>query len=63
MKANRMISFSLSMSRIAYLFDGIGVTSRKAPTFLRGLFSSSSVGAEEEIRTPDPLLGKEMLYH
>ena len=20
-------------------------------------------GAEEEIRTPDPLLGKEMLYH
>ena len=23
----------------------------------------SLTGAEEEIRTPDPLLGKEMLYH
>ena len=22
-----------------------------------------SIGAEEEIRTPDPLLGKEVLYH
>ena len=63
MKAKRMISFSLSMMGIAYLFGRIAVTSRKAPTFLRGLFSSSSVGAEEEIRTPDPLLGKEMLYH
>ena len=57
MKAKRMISFSLSMMGIAYLFGRIAVTSRKAPTFLRGLFSSSSVGAEEEIRTPDPLLG------
>ena len=63
MKANRMISFSLSMSRIAYLFGAVTTIKRKAPTFLRGLFSSSSVGAEEEIRTPDPLLGKEMLYH
>ena len=41
----------------------LGVTSRKAPAFLQGLFSSSSVGAGDEDRTRDPLLGKQMLYH
>ena len=35
----------------------IGAKQRKAPAFLQGLLSSSSDGAEEEIRTPDPLLG------
>ena len=39
------------------------VTSRKALTFLWGLLSSSSVGAGDEDRTRDPLLGKQMLYH
>ena len=42
---------------MGYLFGGIGSTTRKVPAFLRGLFSSGSDGAEEEIRTPDPLLG------
>ena len=35
----------------------LGVTSRKVPAFLQGLFSSSSVGAGDEDRTRDPLLG------
>jgi len=37
----------------------IGSTSRKAPAFLQGLFSSSSVGAGDGDRTRDPLLGKQ----
>ena len=40
-----------------------GVTNRKAPAFLQGLLSLFSSGAEDEVRTRDPLLGKEMLYH
>ncbi len=44
-------------------WSNFGVTNRKAPAFLQGLLSLVRYGAEDEVRTRDPLLGKEMLYH
>jgi hypothetical protein len=38
-------------------YNKITTINRKAPIFLRGLLSLVHYGAEEEIRTPDPLLG------
>ena len=39
------------------------LVSQLAPAFLQGLLSLVRYGAEDEVRTRDPLLGKEMLYH
>ena len=36
---------------------------KKALAFLQGLLSLVTTGAEDEIRTRDPHLGKVMLYH
>ena len=44
-------------------YNKITTINRKAPAFLQGLLSLFSSGAEDEVRTRDPLLGKEMLYH
>jgi hypothetical protein len=49
--------------RNSELNRAIGTINRKAPAFLQGLLSLFSSGAEDEVRTRDPLLGKEMLYH
>ena len=49
--------------RISELNRAIGTINRKAPAFLQGLLSLVRYGAEDEVRTRDPLLGKEMLYH
>ena len=44
-------------------YNKITTINRKAPAFLQGLLSLVRYGAEDEVRTRDPLLGKEMLYH
>ena len=62
-----MLPIGTTAERISELNRAIGTVleqlNRKAPVFLRRLLSLVHYGAEEEIRTPDPLLGKEMLYH
>ena len=58
-----MLPVGTTDDRNSELNRAIGTINRKAPAFLQGLLSLVRYGAEDEVRTRDPLLGKEMLYH
>jgi hypothetical protein len=52
-----MLPVGTTADRISELNRAITVTNRKAPAFLQGLLSLVRYGAEDEVRTRDPLLG------
>ena len=52
-----MLPVGTTADRISELNRAITVTNRKAPAVLQGLLSLVHYGAEDEVRTRDPLLG------
>jgi len=51
------LSAGTTDDRNSELNRAIGTIIRKAPAFLQGLLSLVRYGAEDEVRTRDPLLG------
>ena len=52
-----MLPAGTTAARNSELNRAIATINRKAPAFLRGLLSLVRYGAEDEVRTRDPLLG------